>query len=64
MPEGIGLLEARFDNHRYLPIPTREPDVPKRYIQDLLTEHTFETELGFTLDARRAPGNIHYEKYW
>jgi ferredoxin--NADP+ reductase len=22
------------------------------------------TKRGFTLDRRRAPGNIHYEEYW
>lgn len=102
-------LEARYHNYRYLPVATREPDVPKRYIQDLITERVFDTQLGidldpatthvflcgnpqmiglpeehggierfpepvgvielltkrgFTLDRRRAPGNIHYEEYW
>ena len=31
-------LEERFVNYRYLPLPTREPGVPKRYIQDLLRD--------------------------
>ncbi|MDH3261872.1 MAG: hypothetical protein OEM84_13030 [Acidimicrobiia bacterium] len=102
-------LEARYHNYRYLPVPTREPDVPKRYIQDLITEQVLASQLGidldpattqvflcgnpkmiglpeeydgverfpdpvgavelltkrgFTLDRRRAPGNIHYEEYW
>ena len=30
-------LERRFPNYRYLPMPTREADVPKRYLQDLVT---------------------------
>lgn len=29
-------LERRYANYRYVPLPTREPDVPKRYIQDLI----------------------------
>ncbi len=29
-------LEERYRNYHYLPLPTRESDVPKRYIQDLL----------------------------
>ena len=28
-------LAERFSNYRYLPMPTRETDVPKRYLQDL-----------------------------
>jgi ferredoxin/flavodoxin---NADP+ reductase len=31
-------LESRYRNYHYLPTPTREPDVPKRYIQDLISE--------------------------
>lgn len=102
-------LEQRYANYHYLPMPTREADVPKRYIQDLIAEDVFGTEFGvelnadsthvflcgnpamiglpeehdgeerfpetvgvvqlltergFTLDRRRAPGNIHYEEYW
>lgn len=30
-------LTRRYSNYHYLPMPTREPDVPKRYIQDLIT---------------------------
>ena len=29
-------LARRYANYRYIPLPTREPDVPKRYIQDLI----------------------------
>lgn len=103
-------LEQRYANYHYLPQPTREPDVPKRYLQDLIRDdelasrhgvvldpantHVFlcgnpamiglpeedddgravfpevvgVVELlvarGFTLDARRQRGNVHYEEYW
>ena len=102
-------LEARYPNYHYLPLPTREPDVAKRYLQDVLrggelsselgvaldpsTAHVFccgnpamiglptETtdglvypepegvvavleRMGFVLDRRGRPGNIHYEEYW
>lgn len=102
-------LEARYPNYHYLPLPTREPDVEKRYLQDVLrrgelsselgvaldpeTAHVFccgnpamiglpaETpdgpvypepegvvavleRMGFVLDRRNRPGNIHYEEYW
>lgn len=29
-------LEARYPNYRYVALPTREPGVPKRYIQELI----------------------------
>ncbi len=104
-------LEERYPNYHYLPLPTREPDVEKRYIQSLVEADTFSNDLGvelhpdnthvflcgnpamiglpeeeddkgnavypevtgvvellskrgFTLDRRKAPGNIHYEEYW
>ena len=102
-------LEARYPNYHYLPLPTREPDVVKRYLQDVLrggelssdlgvdldpsAAHVFccgnpamiglptETpdglvypepegvvavleRMGFVLDRRDRPGNIHYEEYW
>lgn len=102
-------LEARYPNYHYLPLPTREPDVEKRYLQDVLrggelssefgvaldpsAAHVFccgnpamiglptETpdgpvypepegvvavleRMGFVLDRRGHPGNIHYEEYW
>ncbi|NLD76670.1 MAG: ferredoxin--NADP reductase [Acidimicrobiales bacterium] len=44
-------LEKRYPNYTYLPLPTRESDVPKRYIQDLITADAFEKELGVPLDA-------------
>jgi ferredoxin--NADP+ reductase len=43
-------LERRYSNFHYLPLPTREPDVPKRYIQDLVTENVFAKEYGVELD--------------
>jgi len=43
-------LETRYHNYRYLPIPTREPDVPTRYMQDLITGDVFSNELGVELD--------------
>ncbi len=43
-------LQSRYPNYHYLPMPTREPDVPKRYIQDLIRDDVFEAELGIELD--------------
>ncbi len=43
-------LEAHFANYHYIPLPTRETDVPKRYIQDLITDDVLVTELGVDLD--------------
>lgn len=34
-------LEKRFANYRYWPMPTREPGIPKRYLQDLLRDDDF-----------------------
>ncbi|MCB1257069.1 MAG: hypothetical protein KDB26_08190 [Microthrixaceae bacterium] len=48
-------LESRYANYRYHPMPTREPDVPKRYIQTLFSDGVLEDEMGFTLD----PENTH-----
>ena len=102
-------LEERFSNYHYVTLPTREPGVPKRYIQDALTDGTITaaisgplepvnthvflcgnpamigpptwdgdqpvfagergaveilTEMGFQVDRRDKPGNIHFEEYW
>jgi ferredoxin--NADP+ reductase len=46
-------LERRYPNYTYMPMPTREDDVPKRYIQSLITDNWFETQLGLTLDPER-----------
>ena len=37
-------LERRYPNYHYLPMPTREPGVPKRYLQDLLRDDDFSRE--------------------
>ncbi len=42
-------LESRYPNYHYLPMPTREPDIPKRYLQDLLRDDDFSERLGVTL---------------
>ncbi len=43
-------LESRYPNFHYLPLPTREPGIPKRYIQDLIIEEVFTKECGVDLD--------------
>ncbi|MEM7341692.1 MAG: NAD(P)-binding domain-containing protein [Actinomycetota bacterium] len=43
-------LERRYPNYHYLPVPTREPDVPKRYIQDLIRNDEFASAFGVELD--------------
>ncbi|HVW31460.1 MAG TPA: NAD(P)-binding domain-containing protein [Acidimicrobiia bacterium] len=43
-------LERRYANFHYLPLPTREPGIPKRYIQDLITDDVFDKEFGVKLD--------------
>ncbi|HEY4408711.1 MAG TPA: hypothetical protein VGO87_02430 [Acidimicrobiia bacterium] len=43
-------LESRYPNFHYLPLPTREPGIPKRYIQDLINEDAFTKEFGVELD--------------
>ena len=46
-------LEERYPWYSYLPLPTREDDVPKRYIQDTITDGTLEGLLGHDLDPAR-----------
>jgi ferredoxin/flavodoxin---NADP+ reductase len=48
-------LEAIFPNYRYVPVPTREPDVPKLYMQDLLASGAMDGEMGRVLE----PANTH-----
>ena len=48
-------LERRYANYHYMPLPTREPDVPKRYIQDLISEDAFAKEFGVDLDPEHHP---------
>jgi ferredoxin--NADP+ reductase len=43
-------LESRYRNYHYLPMPTREADIRKRYIQDLIAEDRL-AEFGVGLDA-------------
>ncbi len=43
-------LEERFPNYRYVVLPTREPDVEKRYVQDLITSGDLEKLLPRELD--------------
>lgn len=45
-------LERRFPNYHYLTLPTREPGVPKRYIQDVVGDGTLAglTEHGLAPD--------------
>ncbi|MEE8375399.1 MAG: NAD(P)-binding domain-containing protein [Acidimicrobiia bacterium] len=47
-------LSERYPNYHYLPMPTREPDVPKRYIQDLIRDGDLAL-MGINLD----PGSTH-----
>ena len=42
-------LESRYPNYHYLPMPTREEGIPKRYLQDLLRDDDFGNVLGITL---------------
>ncbi len=42
-------LERRHHNYHYLPMPTREPDIAKRYIQDLVRDGDFAA-MGVSLD--------------
>lgn len=42
-------LTKRYGNYHYLPMPTREPDVPKRYIQDLIVDGDLAS-IGVDLD--------------
>ena len=39
-------LESRFSNYHYLALPTREPAVPKRYIQDLIVDGELDALTG------------------
>ena len=49
-------LTERYPNYHYLPMPTREPGIPKRYLQDLVRDDDFSRELGVTL----SPENTHF----
>ncbi|MGB3411002.1 MAG: ferredoxin--NADP reductase [Microthrixaceae bacterium] len=43
-------LEQRYANYRYHPMPTREPEVPKRYIQSLISDDVLTKQFGLELD--------------
>lgn len=43
-------LERRYTNYHYFPQPTREADIPKRYLQDLIRDDVFAAEYGVKLD--------------
>lgn len=43
-------LEARFSNYHYMALPTREPDIPKRYIQELIDTGELANAVGTFLD--------------
>jgi len=43
-------LVAHYPNYHYLPLPTREADLPKQYLQDVITNKTLETQFGIALD--------------
>ncbi len=49
-------LRQRHPNYHYLPMPTREPGVPKRYLQDLIVDDDFKNVLGVTL----SPETTHF----
>jgi ferredoxin--NADP+ reductase len=46
-------LEERFPNYHYVTLPTREPDVPKQYIQDYILSGALADLLPSGLDPRR-----------
>jgi ferredoxin--NADP+ reductase len=46
-------LEKYQPNYSYVPLPTREPDVPKRYIQDLIRGGELDDLLDHGLDPAR-----------
>jgi len=42
-------LAQRYANYYYIPVPTREADIPKRYVQDVIRDGDLE-RLGIVLD--------------
>jgi ferredoxin--NADP+ reductase len=46
-------LEARFPNYHYVTLPTREPGIPKRYVQDVIESGELADLLPSGLDPRR-----------
>lgn len=45
-------LERRHQNYHYLPLPTREDDIAKQYMQDLISNDVFEKRFGVSLDPK------------
>ena len=43
-------LVSRYPNYHYMPLPTREPDFPKTYLQDVIRTDGFESAFGVALD--------------
>jgi ferredoxin--NADP+ reductase len=43
-------LVARYPNYHYMPLPTREPDFPKQYLQDVIRHDGFASHFGIRLD--------------
>lgn len=43
-------LAARYPNYHYMPLPTREPDFPKTYLQDVITGDMLTSHFGVELD--------------
>lgn len=46
-------LEERFPNYHYMPLVTREPDVEKLYIQDVIERDLIAERFGVQLDPER-----------
>ena len=46
-------LTERYPNYRYIPLTTREPGVPKRYVQDVIESGELASHLGGPLDPSR-----------
>lgn len=44
------VLEERFPNYRWVPVVTRDPDLPRRYLQDLITDGDLADALPRGLD--------------
>ncbi len=49
-------LTARYPNYHYVPMPTREPGIPKRYLQDLIRDDDFSERLGVPI----SPQSTHF----
>jgi ferredoxin--NADP+ reductase len=49
-------LSERYPNYHYVPMPTREPGIPKRYLQDLIRDDDFAERLGVAI----SPESTHF----